>query len=189
MPVTERFCFTCAQCKGDILPGQAYDIRGRKRIHLSPSCNQHIVTLATETDLWDYVRNTKLVEFRQQYTLPTKMPSMSTEYLQALFKRARRETWLRYRRVMIRSYRAMARCGGYTCYRCNNRRHPFWDSRISAGEEYDAEVYVGDSGWETRRFHLNCPEDYPDDYIWLYDDDEDTLEESSGESEEFAEAA
>jgi len=55
----------------------------------------------------------------------------------------------------------------YTCHRCDHRKYRNFDPTISTGEEYDAEIWVGDGGWETRRFHRWCPEDDPwGDFDW-----------------------
>lgn len=128
--VAGRKPHVCQRCRADILPGQMYRLVGKKRFHRSPDCD---------------------------HAQPTVLDHLPF----ALFSED--PYWKLFVPIVwrfVRSFRRMAQVD-HECWRCecSNSFHQQMLSRIFAGDEYDAEVYVSQVGWEIRRYHQTCPWD------------------------------
>jgi hypothetical protein len=150
---------SCVACRGDILPGQAYKRCGKKKWHHVPACDCAGAMLADESSLWNGKRVGGSV---LAFLTGRRQSVMGDDYWRALFRFLQKGRRL----VCIRCFDAHAR-EEYDCYDCLHSPHAAqWDfAKIFPGEFYRGEVYVGDHGWEVRRYHHSCPFDPYEDHF------------------------
>lgn len=142
--VAGRKSHLCLRCRGDILPGQKYRLKGKKRFHYNPDCDH-----AEPITAW------------------RPLPIPDDPY------------WKLFRPLVWRFVRSLKRRVAqvsYECWDCYNSHnvHRQMLSEIFAGDEYDTDIYVSQSGWEIRRKHTTCPWDpFEDDWDSEHDEEED----------------